>query len=100
MLAQQPNTLVVVIDHYAAEVPLSGGDEWQTVVLQPQDFRDAGGNPLGGWKNTRRLKLTPEERLKPKRGSEGNPRLVGKHWTGTKPQFRNLRWQLTNTPGE
>jgi hypothetical protein len=92
VLAQRPNTLVVVIDDYAAEVPLSGGDPWQTVVLQPQRFRDAGGDPLDDWKNIRRLKLTPEERLKPKRGSEGDPKRIGKSWSGPQPRFRNLRW--------
>ena len=99
VLAQQSNTLVVLIDDYAAEIQLSGGDQWQTVVLEPQDFRDAGGDPLGSWKNIRRLKLTPAEHLKPKRGSEGNPRLVGKHWSGAKPQFRNLRWQVGAVDG-
>jgi hypothetical protein len=94
VLAQEPNTLVVVIDGFAAATQLSGGGQWQTVVLKRDDFRDAGGEPLGSWKNIRRLKLSPEERLKPKRGGEGNPRRVGKSWSGAKPQFRNLRWQL------
>ena len=94
VLAQQANTLVVLIDDCAAEIQLSGGDQWQSVVLELQDFRDAGGDPLGSWKNIRRLKLTPAEHLKPKRGSQGNPKLVGKRWTGAKPQFRNLRWKV------
>jgi hypothetical protein len=91
--AKQPNTLVVLIDDYAAEVQLRGDEPWQTVVLQPQDLRDAGGAPLGSWNNIRRLKLTHAEHLKPKRGSEGGTRLVGKHWRGVQPEFRNLRWQ-------
>jgi len=93
ILAEQPNTLVVVVDDYASEVSLRGGDPWQTVVLQPQDLRDAGGDPLDRWKDARRLKLTPEEHLKPKRGSEGNPKRIGKSWSGPEPQFRDLRWQ-------
>ena len=100
ILAQQPNTLAIVIDDYAAEVPLSDGDQWQTVALQPQDFRDAGGDPLSGWKSIRRLRLTPEERLKPKRGGEGTPKRIGKSWSGPKPHFRNLRWRLTNASNE
>jgi hypothetical protein len=95
-LAGQPNTLVILIDACAAEVPLSGGDQWQTVALEPQDFRDAVGDPLGGWQNIRRLKLTPAEHLKPKRGSEGSPKRIGKGWNGPTPRFRNLRWRLTN----
>ncbi len=94
VLAQQSNKLVVLIDDCAAEIELSGGDQWRAVVLELQDFRDAGGETLGNWKNIRRLKLTPAEHLKPKRGSEGNPRRVGEHWSGAEPQFRNLRWQF------
>ena len=93
VLAEQSNTLVVVIDGYAAETQLSGGDKWQAVILGPQDFRDAGGGPLGSWKEIKRLKLTPEERLKPKRGGEGSPKRIGRRWNGAKPGFRNLRWQ-------
>jgi len=99
VLAQESNTLVAVIDECAAETELSGGERWQTVVLKRDDFRDAGGETLGSWQNIGRLKLTPEERLKPKRGSEGNPGRVGKSWSGTKPQFRNLRWQLAAADG-
>ncbi len=100
VLAQQPNMLVVVIDDYAAEIQLSGGDKWQSVVLLPKDFRDASGGPLGSWKTIRRLKLTPAEHVRPKRGSKGKPRLVGKHWIGPKPRFRNLRWQVTKASGK
>jgi len=99
VLAQQSNTPVVLIDDYAAEIQLRGGDDWQTVLLKPQDFRDAGGEPLGSWRNIKRLKLTPEERLKPKRGSAGNPRRVGKSWSGARPQFRDLRWLLATVDG-
>ena len=96
ILAQEPNTLVILIDEYGAEVPLSGGDQWQTVALEPQDFRDAVGDPLGGWQSIRRLKLTPAEHLKPKRDSEGSPKRIGKSWSGPEPRFRNLRWHLAN----
>lgn len=89
----EPNTLVVLIDGYAAEVKLAGGDRWQTVVLAPQDFKNFDGEPLPNWQNVRRLKLSPAEHLRPKRGDSSKPRLVGKHWKGTPPQFRDLRWQ-------
>ena len=95
VLAELSNTLVVVIDDYAAETQLSGGDQWQTVVLRPQDFHSAGGDTLQGWKYIKRLKLAPEERLQPKRGSKGNATRVGKPWNGSRPCFRNLRWRLS-----
>jgi hypothetical protein len=94
VLAEQSNTMVVVIDDYAAETQLRGSDQWQTVVLRLQDFHNAGGDTLVSWKDVRRLKLVPEERLNPKRGSEGNPKQVGKRWNGASPRFRNLRWQV------
>ena len=99
VLAPQANLLVVAIDNHAAEIHLSGGDQWQKAVLGLQDFRDMDGNPLGSWKGIRRLKLTDEERLKPKRGGKGNPGRVGKPWRGAKPQFRNLRWQGPDSEG-
>lgn len=97
VLAEQSNTLVVVIDGYAAEAQLSGGDKWQAVVLRLHDFHDAGGDPLSSWKDIKQLTLTPEERLKHKRGSKGSPKQIGKHWNGTKPRFRNLRWQVPDS---
>ncbi|MHC4330030.1 MAG: dienelactone hydrolase family protein [Planctomycetota bacterium] len=97
VLAEQSNTLVVVIDDYAAETQLSGGDKWQAVVLRLQDFHNAGGDTFGSWKDMKRLKLTPEERLKPKRGGKGSPKQIGKRWNGAKPRFRNLRWHVLDS---
>jgi len=99
VLAQQANVLVVAIDNHAAEKHLSGGDRWQKVVLGLEDFRDIGGNPLTTWKGIRRLKLTNEERLKPKRGGKGNPKRIGQPWSGAKPQFRNLCWRESDSKG-
>jgi hypothetical protein len=99
VFSEQPNKLVVLIDDYAAEVELDGGTSWQTIVLGYNDFRDAGGEALGSWEGARRLKLSPAEHVKPKRGSELKPRLVGKHWVGADPQFRNLRWQVATVDG-
>ncbi|QDT95909.1 Dienelactone hydrolase family protein [Gimesia aquarii] len=93
VMAAEANKLVVMLDGFAAEVQLDGGDQWQTVVLSPDNFQDHAGTSLPNWENIKRLKLSPAERLRPKRGDPRAPRLVGKHWRGTKPQFRNLRWQ-------
>lgn len=93
LLAAEANKLVVMLDGFAAEVQLDGGDQWQKVVLSPDNFQDHAGTSLPNWDNIKRLKLSPVERLRPKRGDPKKPRLVGKHWRGAKPQFRNLRWQ-------
>ena len=91
VLAQQPNTLVVMIDDHAAEVRLKGGEEWQQIALEPKDFRDQAGTPLANWENIRLLKLSDIERLKGKQ--EGSPLEVGKAWKGPAPQFRKLQWE-------
>ncbi len=91
VLANEPNTLVVVIDENAAEVQLMGGDAWQTVRLKPEDFSNAVGDAVQGWDGIKRLKLCPTERLRPKRG--GDARVFGKAWRGVWPEFRNLHWE-------
>ena len=89
----EPNTLVVLLDEHAAEVQLAGNDRWQQVDLAPQDFHNASGEALSSWAGIRRLKLSPTEQLRPKRGDTNPPNRVGKEWIGKPPQFRNLRWQ-------
>ena len=90
----EQNELIVMIDEHVAEVKLTGGVNWQRIVFSPGDFENLAGERLGGWGNIRRLKLSPSERLRPKRGSTRKSRIVGKDWRGTKPEFRELRWQL------
>jgi len=91
----ESNVLVVLLDDFAAKVPLTGGDEWQQVTLTPSSFRDVSGKALPGWKGVERLKLTAAERLRPKRGSSQPPKIVGEAWEGKPPQFRSLRWEKT-----
>ena len=100
VLAAESNLLVVLIDDYAAEVQLIGSGEWQTVVLTPSDFQDISGDALPGWKNIKQLKLSPAEHLRPGRRDNRKPRLVGKHWRGPTPRFRNLRWQVEKPAAE
>lgn len=92
VLADEANTLVILLDDHAAEISLSGGREWQNVVLKPQEFRNLDGDMLDSFDKTKRLKLSAVERLKAKRGSDKQHGIVGKKWLGAKPRFRKLRW--------
>ena len=94
--AAERNKLVLLLDDYAAEVQIAGGDEWQPIALRPEDFGDYGGEALDGWSGIRQLKLSPAEHLRPGRGQSGQPRLIGANWKGTPPQFRNLQWKVTD----
>ncbi len=91
--AAEANRFVIVIDGHAAEVELAGGGEWEDVVVSPSEFRDHAGESLRGWSGIRRLTLAPRERLRPKRGGAGEPRIVGGNWRGPAPEFRALRWR-------
>ncbi len=93
--AAETNKLVVMIDGYAAEVELHGGTQWQDVVLPSSAFRNLTGAPLQSWQNIKRLKLSHAERLRPMRGDAAKARAVGGIWRGAKPEFRELRWQVT-----
>jgi cephalosporin-C deacetylase-like acetyl esterase len=85
--ADQPNTLVVGLDNSAAEVPLQGGANWQSIVLNPADLLDAAKSPLADWSAVRQLRLGADQTL------GGKPaRKVGGKWQGSPPEFRNLRW--------
>jgi len=95
--AATANDLVVLLDDHAAEVKLTGDNQWQVVQLETNDFKDFDGKPLTGWENIKELKLTPVERLRPKRGDARDSRIVGKNWIGTAPEFRSLRWQVTTS---
>lgn len=93
----EPNQLVVLLDDYAADVPITGSDQWQSIILRPNDFRNYSGIELTDWNNVRRLKLSPAEHLRPGRGGTGKPKLVGANWKGASPKFRNLRWQISDS---
>lgn len=98
--AAEANQLVVMIDDHVAEVELTGGTRWQTIVLTPQDFQDYDREGLANWDDIKQFKLSPAERLNPSRGASGESRIVGKNWRGTNPEFRNLHWQVPNVPPE
>lgn len=94
--SDQSNSLVVLIDQYAAVASLQGGSPWQTVVLTLSDFTNHGDQSLPGWDTAKRLTLSAAEGLKPGRGEQGKTRIVGGNWLGEPPRFRNLRWQVVS----
>jgi hypothetical protein len=94
--AEQPNELVVLIDGHASEVAVTGGNEWQKIRLWPGDFKNFAGEELGSWENIKELKLSHAEHLRPGRGQQGKPKLVGKNWRGPDPEFRNLLWEVVD----
>jgi hypothetical protein len=90
--SDQTNELVILLDDYAAEIPLRGGKEWQQIVLSPDNFENYAGEPLPHWSTAKRLTLSAAERLRPGRGQQGASRIIGKNWHGAPPRFRHLRW--------
>jgi hypothetical protein len=100
VLVEQANTLVILLDAMAAQVPLSATGDWQEVVLRPQDFQNLDGESLEDFDQFRQLKLSAAERLKPKRGSKRASQIVGRKWQGAHPRFRNLRWVLPTFESE
>ncbi len=94
VMAESKNRLVVRIDQHAAEVPLSGGNTWQQVMLSPQDLQDFAGAGLADWNGIKQLTLGGAERLRPPRGDRRASRVIGGNWRGPPPRFRNLHWQV------
>ena len=91
---EQPNTLVVGIDDRTAAVSLTGSNVWQTVEFSPAAFKNADEEGRTDWSVIRELRLLDEETLKEGKKQKGNTRKkVGAPWRGTKPEFRNLRWE-------
>ncbi len=89
---EKANKLVVGIDHYAAEIELTGGADWQAVTLAASDFNDAEEQAMSGWSGIKELRLLAAEHLRTQKRGEKKTRLVGGHWKGEPPRFRNLRW--------
>ena len=90
--AQMANNMTVGMDGHATEVPLPGKNEWKSVTLAANDFKDAEGKPLANWKEVKELRLDEADNLRPSRGSKAKPRRLGGQWKGQVPEFRNLRW--------
>ena len=90
--SENPNTLVVGLDGYAAVVQLNGGSDWQTVTLSPGDFRDVEGETMTSWEGLKELRLGAEDNIRKRIDGENTSWKAGAPWTGAKPQFRLLRW--------
>ena len=89
---EQANKLVIGIDNYAAEVELSGGIDWQQIVLSTADFHNAKGGALTDWNGIRELRLGATDTLKEKVDGKNKMLKLGAPWKGLNPEFRNLRW--------
>jgi hypothetical protein len=96
VLSQQANKLVVLLDNRAAEMPLKGGDPWQSVVLKPQDLLDSDGDPLASWKNgsVRQLEERSAAQTYTRRALETETRPCGKRPTG----WKTLAWRSASIP--
>jgi cephalosporin-C deacetylase-like acetyl esterase len=88
----EPNKMVVGIDKYATEILLTGGSEWQRIVLSAYDFQNALGEVLPDWTGIMELRLGTKETLREKIDFENKKLDLGAEWEGEKPEFRNLRW--------
>jgi len=89
---ERPNKMVVTLDHAGAEIELTGGDTWQSVVLSPADFTTAEDRELQDWKGIMELRLMPQDTLKAKDKRKRAIKHLGEKWKGPNPEFRNLRW--------
>jgi hypothetical protein len=90
--AQQTNKLVIGIDSYASEVELSGGVDWQPIILSSADFHNAARVALTDWRGIRELRLGATDTLNEKVDGKNIRLKLGSPWKGSDPEFRNLRW--------
>lgn len=92
VLSENPNKLVVGLDHYGAELQLAGGAAWQAFVLSASDFKDASGAAMSGWIGIKELRLAAKDRLISRKEGKEQAVVLGAAWQGPNPKFRNLRW--------
>ncbi|MEM0924507.1 MAG: dienelactone hydrolase family protein [Planctomycetota bacterium] len=92
--SEHPNPLVIGLDDAVAVVRLRGGEDFQSFDLSPSDFQRGPERKLEGWSSLRELRLNHREVI---RTPDGNHSFGGP-WTGSDPQFRNLRWTSNAKP--
>jgi hypothetical protein len=96
--AEQPNDLVIMLTEnvfrpyrgtmreFVAVVKLAGGNDAQSVALEPEDFLASDGAVLSAWQNVDLLSFRAY--------SERGEQLLGsKTWDGPQPVFTKLWWQ-------
>lgn len=91
--AEEANTLVIGIDHFACEVQIEGGKEWISVELKPEQFANADGESLSGWKGIRELRYGANDILRSKKRGRKTRKSLGGPWKGRQPELRKLRWK-------
>ncbi len=96
--AEKPNELVIVLTEnffrqyrgkqreLVAVVKLDGGNESQTVMLEPKDFTTSDGDALSSWSKVDLLSFRAYY-------DKGETQLGSKSWLGLQPVFRKLWWQ-------
>ena len=78
---------------FAAVVKLAGGQDEQTVALEPHEFLASDGEALSTWKNVDVLSFRAY--------SERGDKLLGsKAWQGPQPVFTKLWWQGEKVPSD
>ena len=92
--AEETNTLIVGIDHFATEVKINGGSEWQVIELEPSKFKDTEGGELKNWKGIKELRYGPNDTLRSKKRGSKKRVTLGGSWKGKQPELRNLRWKV------
>ena len=93
--SEHANKLVIGIDHYAAEIELPGGMEWQSRTLRVSDFRDAQGEALPSWEGLGELRLEAQATLRSTKRNDTTRRKVGAPWKGAEPEFRTIVWVVS-----
>ena len=91
--ADEANTLVVGIDHFATEVEVSGGADWQKIEMTPKDFQDANGVILKNWRGIKEFRFGPTESIYSKERGSKKRKTLGGSWKGRKPALRDLQWK-------
>ncbi len=96
--SEKPNDLVIVLTEnffrsyrgmqreFVAVVKLDGGKDWQTVSLEPKNFKTDDGEELSSWQDIDLLSLRAYY-------EKGERLIGGKQWAGPRPVFRKLWWQ-------
>ena len=101
--AEQPNDLVIVLTEnffrqyrgkmreFVAVVTLAGGNDAQSIALEPKDFLASDGAALSAWQNVDLLSFRAYS-------ERGDTLLGSKTWQGPQPVFTKLWWQGEGVP--